>query len=267
MIETDSPREMTPITESLPIIEKMLYAGHLKGECPYLKDRPYSFYFIHGSPVSGMHRDLMDAGYRRHGKYFYRPVCDGCRECRVIRVNTESFRPSRSQKRILKRGRSLFRIDMGEPDFTESRLHLYERYIAARHPSDPTAPGIKGSTYREFFVESCAGKNTKELQFYAGDTLCGVGIVDFASDSLSSVYFFFDPSISRHSPGIYSMLIEIEIAREANLGWYYPGYYIAGCDAMSYKASLRPHQIRNDRGEWIEYVDRSEPSPDPARES
>jgi len=62
------------------------------------------------------------------------------------------------------------------------------------------------------------------------------------ADSLSSVYFFFDPDYSKLGIGTFSILKEIEHARSLDLPYYYLGYYVPGCDSMEYKDSFRPRE-------------------------
>jgi len=94
--------------------------------------------------------------------------------------------------------------------------------------------------YNEFLVESCLGGNTFELQILDGGTLIGVGILDRIKDAVSSVYFYFDPGYAHYSPGTYSALREIELAKELGALYYYLGFYIRDCGSMSYKTRFRP---------------------------
>ena len=50
---------------------------------------------------------LVDEGFRRSGLFTYRPHCDDCRSCIPVRVDTEAFEATRTQKRIFKRHQNL----------------------------------------------------------------------------------------------------------------------------------------------------------------
>ena len=73
-----------------------------------------------------------------------------------------------------------------------------------------------------------------------GGQLLGVGICDLTGTSLSTVYFFFEPTAHRRSLGTFSSLTEIGVARKLGLQFYYQGYWVPGCQRMEYKSALRP---------------------------
>lgn len=238
---------------SLPAIEDQLYLGHIQGACLYLPGHEQSLLFLDGRGVGQVYRLLLDAGYRRHGMHLYRPDCLSCSECRVLRIPVARFEPTRSQRRVWKRGQSMFRHELGEPEYSREKLELYERYLAHQHKrTEKKDEALSAAHYREFFVDSFLAPQTRELRIYVRDPeepaaperLAGVAILDQAGDALSAVYFFFDPDCARHSPGTYAILLEIELAKEMGLRYFYPGFYIPGCAAMAYKANFGPHEIR-----------------------
>lgn len=229
---------------SIDALEDQLFLGYHEGQCPYLPDRDQRLLFLRGDTVGQLYRILLDEGYRRSGEHLYRPACEGCYECKVLRVPVADFKPSKSQRRIYKKGKDLFHIEAGRPKADEQRIVMYNRYLAFQH-RNPDGPESLES-YRRFFADTFLGNNrTRELRLMAGNRLAGIGIVDVVADVLSSVYFYFDPEFAEYSPGTWSMLAEIEYARSENLDYYYPGYYIEGCQAMSYKIRLRPNEIRS----------------------
>ena len=46
---------------------------------------------------------LMAQGFRRSGDQMYRPHCELCQACQSVRVLANEFKPSKSQKRIIKK--------------------------------------------------------------------------------------------------------------------------------------------------------------------
>lgn len=227
-------------------IEEQLYLGHLKGACSYLPGALSNLLFLEGRGVGACYRLMLDKGYRRHGFHLYRPDCADCAECRILRVPVSTFQMTASQKRVLKNGAGVFRVETGRPEFSEEKASLYMQYLREQHG---TIDVVDEMSYRDFFVNSFLS-TTEELRLYADNRLVGLGIMDLVGDALSSVYFFFDPAYARFSPGTYSVLKEIEICRERGLSYYYPGFFISACKAMSYKANFGPAEVRT-RGQEI----------------
>ena len=86
---------------------------------------------------------------------------------------------------------------------------------------------------------------TETLEFTYRDAagrLLAVGICDVSANSLSSVYFYFDPAAARRGLGTLGALREIEFCRQHAIPYYYLGFWIHDCPAMAYKANFRPHE-------------------------
>lgn len=218
--------------------------------CPYLPDRRWRNLVVdtseHLSPE--LHESLLNQGFRRMGRYMYRPICTDCSECRPLRVDVRRFRASRSQRRAMRRNRDLT-LTIVEPRYDEEQRELLERYLAARHEGPMVA---EETSMRTFMFDSPGG--TRCLHFREEGRLIGCGILDSTPNVGSSLYFYFDPEEARRSLGIFSMLVEIELIRSEGARWYHPGYYVAGCRAMSYKARLQPCEILGDDGTWRPFL-------------
>jgi arginine-tRNA-protein transferase len=92
--------------------------------------------------------------------------------------------------------------------------------------------------------------DTLEFCYFLGRRLIGVSLADACPDLLSSVYMYFDPHYRRRSLGTYSILWEIQYARQRQLSYYYLGFYVGACRKMSYKASFRPFELLGPDGSW-----------------
>ncbi len=186
-------------------------------------------------------------GFRRSGAHVYRPQCEGCRACTPVRVPVARFRPDRRQRRCLKRNADLQLVER-EAEFDAEHFHLFERYLAARHPGggmdEPTREDYLG------FIRS-DWSDTVLYEFRQGERLLAVTVMDRLPDALSAVYTFFDPAESRRSPGRYAVLTGIRLARETGRNWLYLGYWIAGCAKMRYKDEYRPLEYLGPHG-WSE---------------
>jgi arginine-tRNA-protein transferase len=218
--------------------------------CPYLEGKVASNLMFH---AAGMEPEtwgrLLESGWRRFGILFFRPDCPGCTECKPIRIPANRFEPSGSQRKALKRnaGTEYRFINIREmlkrpptPQerlLTESAWLIYKTHGEVRFNDTKDDYGTFIETFFTPAVDSLFGISL------TNGTLTGAGFVDLAPRGLSSIYFAFDPAHGRLSPGTFSALKEMELARNLGLPWYYLGYWVPGCKAMAYKANYRPHEL------------------------
>jgi len=220
--------------------------GRVEADCPYLPDRTARYAYLDGMRVGMHYGALMDQGYRRSGRLVYRMECESCAECQIIRIPVAHFQRSRSQERVWRKGQSLFRHALVDPDCTTEKIELYSRYLDYQHQRSETPHPLD---YESFLVHTCLD-STRELQLFHEGRLMGLGILDFFADRMSSVYFFFDPDYRSFSPGTYSFLLELELARTMGLAFHYAGFYIADCRRMNYKKNFAPNQIKKANDSW-----------------
>ncbi len=253
--EPGEAREVLP----LQFVEEVSHVGNAPDVCPYLPDRVATYRVCEGDLAAQRYEELLVAGYRRNGAYLYRPVCRECNECKMLRVLVREFHRTKEQRRIWNRGNRTFRVSLARPRFTQEKGRLYSEYLRYQHGAEHAA--WEREAYGRFLVESCIGPRTIEVQLRAGDRLAGVGILDRLGNALSSVYFYFDPAFARHSPGTYSALYEIDLARQWGMDYYYLGFYIRGCPSMSYKARFRPCEYKAPDDAVWRRVERQMPQP------
>ncbi|MFP4067175.1 MAG: arginyltransferase [Spirochaetaceae bacterium] len=219
------------------------------GACPYLPNRTWvtNAFQVDRLPKS-LYESMIAEGWRRSGTSFYRNHCPGCDLCIPIRVPTDRFRPSKSQRRTLRRNADVS-VRIGPLEGAEEAYELYYLYNTTRHGEHDTA---SPAGFERFLLHSPI--DTRMMRYYVGERLVGIGWVDVLSDGLSSVYFVFDPEESSRSLGTYSAMQEIETARRMGKNWLYLGFYVPGSPKMSYKARFRPYQLLED-GRWMEYAE------------
>ena len=216
--------------------------------CSYLPGRLSTTRALWAEGIPGeLYHRFMDAGFRRSGKLLYQPACHGCRACRPIRVPVADFRPTKSHRRCRRRNADLA-ITVAEPVATDEKYALYLRYLAGRF-GKANAEEEGREAFEQFLYDSPV--ETLEFSYRADDgRLLAVGICDVSLESLSSVYFYYDPAASRRGLGTFGALREIESAATLGIPFYYLGFWVLGCGAMEYKAQFRPNEVLYPDGIW-----------------
>jgi arginine-tRNA-protein transferase len=212
------------------------------GDCAYFHDGRSSTtaFALPGYLTGGDYHRAMDIGMRRSGTVVYRPLCETCRRCQPLRVVVDKFTPSRSQRRVHKKNQGLFRIDIGRPLLDDERLALYAAYQAGQHGDHAQSADEK--SYRRFLIDTITDTIELTWRDEAGK-LIAVGILDVTPRALSSVYFYWDPAEKKRSLGVYSALVELDLAKSWGKSHYYLGYLVAGSKTMSYKAEFSAAEV------------------------
>jgi arginine-tRNA-protein transferase len=226
--------------------QKLVYDGLQR--CPYLDGR------VARMPLYRQLRrltlDETDARFanaeRRVGVCLYRTACPTCTACEGLRVPVATFRPSKSQRRVRNRWKGHGRVEVGPVTFDDEKLALFNRHKLERGLAE-SGEAMDAEGYIGWLVHSCV--LTVEMRYYYDDELVGVGIVDLGRTAASSVYFYFDPDRSDLSPGVYSVLQELELCRRTGRDHLYLGLYVSDCSRLAYKASYKPHERLVD-GDW-----------------
>lgn len=191
--------------------------------------------------------ELIQFGFRRSGGYLYRPHCPDCKECVSIRIPVAQYQFSRNDKRTLRKNKDLV-IQQQNGKFVEEHFDLYQRYINSRHIGG-SMENPSRADYHRFLI--CDWTDTSFIEFRLDKKLLAVSVTDSVSTGHSAVYTFFDPDLTQRSLGHYAILKQIELTKENALPYLYLGYWIKGCDKMSYKDRYKPSEgFINDM--WIE---------------
>ena len=178
-------------------------------------------------------------GFRRSGLYLYSPLCSTCNACVPARIPVAQFRPSRSQKRCLKRNRDTEVSQRRNIDF-DQHYSIYERYIAGRHYQGDMYPPSE-QQFDQFLGN--AWDCTRYLEFRIDQQLIGCAVVDQLPNALSAIYTYFDPDYAERSLGTLAVLLQIQLAQQISLEYLYLGYWIADCQKMNYKTGYRPLEL------------------------
>jgi len=214
--------------------------------CPYLPGRTATNRGFWAESIPGdLYQHFMDAAFRRSGKVVYQPICRGCRECVPLRVPVMRFEQTKSQRRVWRRNDDL-RVEIGPPAFSDEKFQLYQKYTTRWHGATKES---SADDFKMFLYDSSV-KTAEFVYFDSSDRMLGVGICDIGDNSLSSVYFYFDPDHASRSLGTYGALYELAFAKMQLLEHYYLGYWVAGCPTMRYKCGFHPFQLLGTDGTW-----------------
>lgn len=227
--------------------------------CPYLPGRQERKVFT--ELADGNAVDLNDAlgriGFRRSQNVAYRPSCQGCSACISVRVRTNDFAPTSSQKRSLKAHNDLI-VEAREPWATQEQYDLLARYLTHRHPDGGMADMSEddfAAMVEQSPVETCMVEYREPSVDGKAGRLVGVCLTDRQADGLSMVYSFFEPDCERRRGlGTFIILDHITRTARAGLPYVYLGYWIEGSARMAYKTRFRPIERLGPNG-WHEMGD------------
>ena len=222
------------------ILHRELDIGELS-LCPYLPERKKQIRYFLASELNESDISLLLAkGWRKFGVYFFQPSCPDCSECIPVRVLCDEFKPSKSQRRNLKKNSNID-IVFAPLKYSERAFEIYKDHSSQRFSQESNL---------EEFISGFFSPSVPSLQseYYLNGELIGLGFLDKGEDCLSSVYFIYDTKFSYLGLGTFSILKEIEHTQMLGLKYYCLGYYVKECQKMAYKNNFRPREHYN----WLE---------------
>jgi leucyl-tRNA---protein transferase len=195
--------------------------------------------------------DLVNQGFRRSGKFAYRPHCEMCSGCVPVRIIVNKFMPTRSQKRAFKQHADLD-VRILPLGYHQSHFELYIHYQNARHSDNDTLDKNNmlddAEQYRQFLCQSNVESVMVEFRDSKHEVKI-VSVVDIIKDGASAVYTFYDTEDSKTSYGTHSIMWLVEWTKSLNLPYLYLGYWIKDSSKMAYKQNFQP-QEKLVNGEW-----------------
>lgn len=206
--------------------------------CPYLPERQERKILV---PLAdpGVYDELIQHGFRRSGRWAYRPRCAGCVACVPVRLDAAGFTPTRSQRRA-RNGFAKLARSVAPARATPELYELFARYLGSRH-GDGAMAGMGEAEFAEMLEGTSV--RTELLLYRDGDgALVAVMLLDVVADGVSLVYSFFAPERAG-SPGVAMIVDAVAVARERRLPYVYLGYWVHGCRKMEYKADFSPLQV------------------------
>lgn len=225
--------------------------------CPYLPGRIERKVFTHlvGDSAPALNDVLTRGGFRRSQTIAYRPACEGCRACVSVRVPVDSFRWTRSFRRVLAANADL--VSEMKPAIPNSEQYsLFRRYVLARHGGGGMA-SMSMLDYAMMIEDTHVRTRLVEFRRHGPDTAIngrGTGaplalsLTDVLGDGLSMVYSFYDPDESARGLGTFMILDHILRAQRMGLPYVYLGYWVEGSGKMDYKRRFQPQERLSPEG-------------------
>ncbi len=220
--------------------------------CGYIAENPAQS--LIATPYAAVNAEVYSAlikqGFRRSGKFSYRPHCENCNACIPVRIILDQFTPTRSQKRAHKMHDDLM-VSILPLSFHQEHFELYNAYQAIRHPEETIERkehADEETQYRQFICQSNVESFIIEFRD-AIKQLKIVSIVDVVSDGISAVYTFYDATEQKASYGTYSIMWLIHWAKHCKHQYLYLGYWIQQSPKMTYKEKFTVQERLID-GEW-----------------
>ena len=230
-------------------LQKLTLGLTPESSCNYLAEESERLLVVHPKEQLSLpiYQQLMNQGFRRGGSDAYRPHCEHCQACQSIRINVNEFIPSKSQKRVINKGKDLTFKWVASP--SSDYFELYSDYITQRHSTGSMYPPKIEAL--ETFTQ-CDWLEIYFLESYLDDELISVAVCDVLENGLSAVYTFFSPNYEKRSLGRFNILKQIEHCKALGFKYLYLGFQIDACDAMNYKKQYLPNE-RYIGNQWIKY--------------
>lgn len=190
---------------------------------------------------------LLADGWRHFGRHFYRYNLgiyqNELRRVLPLRIRVAEFEHSKSQRRTLRRNVDLT-TEIGGSDITPEIHHLFHRH------KQRFRTGIPDSIFDFIAFDSESPTDCRSVMVWHEGKLAAASFFDVGRDSLSSVYAMFDPELADRRLGIFTMLKEIDYARELGQTFLYHGYAYDGESFYDYKKRFGAIEIFDWNGSW-----------------
>lgn len=194
---------------------------------------------------------LWAEGWRHFGRDFFRysltlSDAGALQTIQPLRMALSAFRPSKSQRRVLRRNAGVeVRIVPAAVDAEREAMFFRhrERFVSNIPES-----------LRIFIPEAEPGHTPCEcvnVEVRTGNRLIAVSYLDVGDTAVSSVYAMFEPYEAARSLGTFTLLTEIAWAAARGKRWLYPGYATLDSSHYDYKKSFRPLEYYDWHGRWL----------------
>ena len=178
------------------------------------------------------------AGWRHFGRHFFRYSTQRAQDCDLqtimpLRLDLASCTFTKSQRRVLNKNADL-RTEIVPAAIDDELRALFHRHKQRfTHNIPDTLETFLGPDPAHGPCEC------RMVRVFDGPRLIAASYLDIGQHSASSVYGLFEPEYCKRSLGIFTLLLEIQHCRTANLRWLYSGYATHEPSVYDYKKQFR----------------------------
>jgi len=149
------------------------------------------------------------------------------------RLEVRGHRFSRSIRKLIAGNGRRFQMRTGELVIDPEREGLYARYLekVGGERAESLTEVVGGERGRALF-------DTREVSVWSGERLVAFSWYDLGLHSVQSLIGVYDPAFSKHSLGLYTLLLEILQTAELGKRFHYAGYVLAEPSPMDYKLQV-----------------------------
>jgi leucyl-tRNA---protein transferase len=197
----------------------------------------------------------LERGWRMLGHQIIRhniSVYEG-RMCHTIplRIRLDGFAMSKSQRKLLRRNKVHFSMRCREISLNAEKELLFQRHTTRFRDLNNYEP------YRLDNFLSCYAHYLPvpgyEIELYDGSRLVACSYFHVGANAISGTYCFFEPDYHKDSLGVYTLLLELEIAQRLGKVYYYHGYCYDIPSQFDYKLNYNNLEAMNwESGAWSE---------------
>jgi len=209
-------------------------------------------YFMRARATPEQMDFLWAGGWRHCGNYFFRYSAahhlGGVRTVMPLRVNLAKFALSRSQKRVTARN-SRLRVVIRDTFIDAVKENLFNHHRGRFKESVPDS--IYDFLSERPATEPCPNQ---EICVFDGGSLIASSFLDIGGKATSAVYAMFEPSESKRSLGIFTMLEAIRHSRELGYEYYYPGYAYHESSVYDYKKNFAGSEYYDWNESWMPFM-------------
>lgn len=188
-------------------------------------------------------------GWRLLGQSLVRHNFSVCRGkiCNTVplRIRLDDFEFSKSQRQLLRRNQSLI-AKRSTIRLSQQKFRLFDLHVNRLHERQPASLAS--------FLNPFSGQVPvpgQEWRIYEDKQLIACSFFHLGGEAVSGTYCIFDPAFSQYSLGTYTMLLELQLAKEQGKKYYYHGYAYNVPSQFDYKLNFNALESMDwESGTW-----------------